>query len=263
MFAFIKNLLGVKADQAIKTGVEALVRWDPKAATEAELRTMEQNLDQLGREVAQARLALDKEQKEADAIVALYNQRLAAAEHLGAQAAAETDPAKKAQVEKSLTTLLDMLEQMAPEIEREKQDALDAQEFLSMLENTYADAGSKLRNARAELERAQRDLSRAEQQRAVADRQAEAARKAAGLASSTDGLGTALKAMKESAEKERVSAEAQLAKTKLLSLGKPEQEDPNIAAALAAASGQAAVPKADVGARLAALRGGQKSLPSG
>lgn len=258
MFAFIKNLIGVKTDQAIKNSVEALVRWDPKAATEAELRTMEQNLDQLGREVAQARIALDKERKEADAIVALYNQRLAAAEHLGAQAAAETDPAKKAEIEKSLTTLLDMLEQMAPEIEREKQDAIEAQDFLTMLEGTYAEAGTKLRSARAELERAQRDLSRAEHQRNLADRQAEAARRAAGLAASTDSLGTALKAMKESAEKEKIAADSQLAKAKLLSVGKTEQEDPNIAAALAAASGKTTAAKGDVGARLAALRGTPK-----
>ena len=37
--------------------VEAIVRWDPKSATEAELRTMEQHLDQLGRQVAEALLA--------------------------------------------------------------------------------------------------------------------------------------------------------------------------------------------------------------
>ena len=261
MIGFFKNLLGVKADQAVKSGVEALVRWDPQAATEAELRTMEQHLDQLGRDVAEARLAFEKESKEAKAIIDLYHQRLAAAEHLGAQAAAATDAGQKAALDKSLTTLLDMLEQMAPDIEREKQDAVEAEEFLRMLEASYAEAGTKLRNARAELERAQRDLSRAEQQRAMADRQADAARRAAGLAGSTDGLGTALKAMKQSAEKERVAAEAQLAKTRLLSVDKPEKEDPNIAAALAAAGGKSPV-SSDSLARLAALRGNQKQLPS-
>ena len=58
-----------------------------------------------------------------------------------------------------------MLEQMAPEIQREKQDAADAKDFLDMLQSTYAEAGGKLKSARSELERAQRDMGRAAQQR--------------------------------------------------------------------------------------------------
>ena len=38
MLAFIRNLVGVKTDQAVNNAVEAIVRWDPKSATEAELR---------------------------------------------------------------------------------------------------------------------------------------------------------------------------------------------------------------------------------
>ena len=55
MLAFIKNLAGVKFDKISDSAVQALVRWDPKSASEAELRTMEQHLDTLGREVALAR----------------------------------------------------------------------------------------------------------------------------------------------------------------------------------------------------------------
>ena len=42
MLAFLKNLAGVKMDKAAAAGIEALVRWDPKSASEAELRSMEQ-----------------------------------------------------------------------------------------------------------------------------------------------------------------------------------------------------------------------------
>ena len=61
MISFLRNLLGVKTDQAVKSGLEVLVRWDPQSATEAELRTMEQHLDELGQEVARARQSFDKE----------------------------------------------------------------------------------------------------------------------------------------------------------------------------------------------------------
>ncbi len=162
------------------------MRWDPKSASEAELRTMEQHLDELGREVALARQGYDKEKREADAIQALSQQRMAAAEQLQRQVDGESDPARKAALEKSLETLVSMLEQMAPEVEREKAEEVDAKDYLTMLEQTYADAGGKLKSARSELDRAQRDMGRAAQQREQAERQAEAARRAAGLASSDE-----------------------------------------------------------------------------
>jgi hypothetical protein len=134
MLVLMKNLLGVKMDKAAAAGIEALVRWDPKSASEAELRTMEQQLDALGREVAMARLSYDKEQREAEAIQALSHQRMAAAEQLQRQIDAETNPGGKAALEKSLETLVSMLEQMAPEVEREKSEAADARDYLTMLE---------------------------------------------------------------------------------------------------------------------------------
>jgi chromosome segregation ATPase len=249
---FIRNLVGVKADDAVQSAVDALVRWDPKAATEAELRTMEQHLDQLGMQVAQARAALNKEQKEADTIQALSRQRMAAAEQIEKQSTEATDPGRQAELEKSLGTLLGMLEQMAPEVDREMSDAKHAQEFLEMLESAYADAGGKLKAARSELGRAERDMQRASQQRQVAERQADAARQTAGLTRVTSGLSVALKSMQDSASKDLAAAEAAAAKTRLLKPTKPEQDDPNIAKAMQAASG--VTPPQSMSERLAALK---------
>jgi chromosome segregation ATPase len=255
MLVFIRNLLGVKTDQAVQAGIEALVRWDPQAATEAELRAMEQHLDELGLEVAKARTAYEREKKEAEAIRALLNQRMAAAEQLQKQGAAEANAGRKAALEKSLATLLDMLEQMTPEVEREAQDETDAHDFLGMLEKTYAEAGAKLRAARSQLERAQRDMTRAGQQREIAERQAEAARRAAGLSNTTSSLNVALKAMQDAAAHDLEVAESASAKARLLKPTQPEQDDPNIAAALAAASGRP-LPQS-LSERLAALKARQ------
>lgn len=257
MLAFIRNLVGVKTDQAVKSAVEALVQWDPKAATEAELRTMEEHLDRLGRQVAEARQAYDREKKEADAIAELSRQRLAAAEHLQRQIEGEGDPARKAPLEKSLETLVALLEQMAPDVEREAQDAVDAEEFLRMLEQTYQQAGEKLKTARSELTRAERDMARASQQRSVAEQRAEAARQAAGLSGATSGLGMALKAMQDAAARELAGAEAASAKARLLKPTRPEEDDPNIKAALQAASGAQPAPTG-LSDRLAAIRAKQK-----
>src|SRR5215472_3194854 len=253
MLSFIRNLVGVKADNAMQAGVEALVRWDPESASEAELRTMEQHLDDLGLQVATARQSYDKEQKEADAIQALSQQRMAAAEQLQRQIATEPDANRKAALERSLETLVTMLEQMAPEIEREKKDAADAKDFLEMLEKTYAEAGGKLRQGRSELERARRDMVRAGQQREMAERQAEGARRAAGLTSATSSMTVALKAMHDAAASDLASADAAAAKAKLLRPTQPEHDDPNIAAALASVSGKPAAPQS-LTDRLAALK---------
>lgn len=253
MLAFIRNMVGVKTDQAVQNAVEAIVRWDPQSATEAELRTMEENLDGLGRQVAEARMAYDREKKEAVAIEALSQQRMAAAEQIERRGATEADAARKTDLERSLATLVGMLETMAPEVEREKEDARDAEEFLRMLEDTYAQAGQKLKSARDELNRAQRDMGRAEQQRDVAARRAEAARQAAGLSGATSGLSVALKAMQDNAARNLAEAEAANAKARLLQPTRPERDDPNIAAAMAAASGAAPKPTG-LTERLAALR---------
>ena len=253
MISFIRNLLGVKADKAVQSGVEALVRWDPKSATEAELRTMEQHLDALGRQVAEARAGYTREKKEADEIAQLSHQRMAAAEQLQGQLAAETDAGRKASLEKSLETLVSMLETMAPDVDREAREADEAHEFLEMLEKSYADAGAKLKAARAQLASAERDMGRAQLQRQMAERQAEAARMAAGLSSTTSGLTVALKAMQDSAARDLASAEAAKAKAQLLRPSRPEIEDANIAAAMIAASGQVAKPT-NLTDRLAALR---------
>lgn len=250
---FVGNLIGVKASQAVNAGMEALVRFDPKGATEAELRTMEQHLDDLGRQVALARQSYDREEKEYEAMEALSHQRMAAAEQLQAQAAAEADPVRKTSLESSLATLVGMMEKMAPDIDRAKKDSADAKDFVQQLEGAYADAGGKLKEARSQLDQAQRDMARAAQQRQTAEQQAESARQAAGLTQSTNSLTVALKSMQQAAAADQVSAEAALAKAKLLRPTTPEQEDPNIAAALAAAAGKGPSPTT-LSDRLAALK---------
>ena len=256
MLTFVRTFLGVKTDHAVQAGIEALVRWDPQAATEAELRTMERHLDELGLQVAQARATYDRERREAVAIKGLLQQRMAAAEQLERQRAIEPVPERKAALEKSLATLVGMLEEMTPDVEREVQDETEAQEFLAMLEKTYAEAGAKLRAARSQLERAQRDMGRAEQRRGMAERQAEAARQAAGLSQTTNSLNVALKAMQDTAAKDLMAAEAASAKARLLKPTQPEEDDPNIVAALAAASGARPLPQS-LSDRLAVLKARQ------
>ena len=122
MYAFISQHGRRKGPtSAVNGAMEAIVRWDPQSATEAELRTMEQHLDELGQQVAKARQGYDKEQREADAIQTLSKQRMAAAEQIQHQMDTAGDATQKTALEKSLTTLITMLEGMSADVEREKQ----------------------------------------------------------------------------------------------------------------------------------------------
>jgi DNA repair exonuclease SbcCD ATPase subunit len=256
--SFISNLLGVKTDQAVESLITTLVQWDPQSATEAELRTMEDHLDELGRQVAAARTNFDKEKREADAIQLLADQRLAAANQLQTELDQTSfNTVRKAEIERSLTTLVNLLEEMAPDVDREKQDATDAAEFLQMLRTTYEDAANKLRNARSALGRAHRDMDRAAQQRQMAERQAEAARQAAGLSGATSGLSVALKAMQDTAQRNPVEAEAAKQKVRLLAPTTPEKDDPNIALAMARVRGQTPPSETTLAYRLATLQARQ------
>ena len=253
--SFILNLLGVQTDRAVDGLISTIVQWDPQAATEAELRAMEQNLDRLGQQVAQARQQFEKERREADVIQRLANERLAAADSLQQQLNAASDPVQRAALERSLATLVTMLEEMAPDVDREKKDAQDANEFLQLLQNTYQQAADKLRRARSDLDRAHRDMGRAEQQRDMAERRAEAARQAAGLSGATTGLTVALKAMQDAAQRNLQVAEAANQKARVLLPSNPETTDPNIALAMARVRGQLPSPTSEtLTARLEVIR---------
>ncbi len=251
--AFIKNLLGVRKDNLVTNAIEAIVRMDPKAATEAELRTMEENLDRIGRAVADAQIAFDKEKREAEAIVAMFNQRLAAAELLQTKILGEDNATTKAGLQKSLEDLLGLIEGMHDEVAREKQDAADAEQFLNELQTSYSEAAGRIRTARADLERAERDMARADRQLGAAKGREQHARELAGLATASNGIDLALNAMKNAATEATNAAAVADTKARLLTPTAPEKTDANIAAAMAAAAGTPAA-LASSADRLAALK---------
>src|SRR6266516_2714514 len=232
VFPFIRNLIGVKEDNAFQIALDAIVKWDPEGSSTAQLLTMEQNLDLIGRRVESAR------------------------DLLQSQMDAESDPNRKAALKASLEKLVSMLEEMTPNIDREKNDAQAAQEFLESLEQTYNDDATKLKTAKADLTRAQRDMAKAGHEREIAEQRAAQAREAAGLTHSTNALNVALQAMHDAAARDQQAAAAADRKAKILAPSSPEKDDPNIAAAMAAAGG-AAPTAASLADRLAALKAKQ------
>lgn len=247
--SFLGNYANTKVNGFVRGAVEALVAWDPKGASEAEIATMSDNLDRLGQEVAKADAAFKKSQVTYGALSAAKATQTRAAEIL-MQRLENLDPTQKASVEKSLNTLLTDMESKQPEIDLAQNDMTDAESFLKTLQASYAQMSEKLKTARNSLEQAQRDVRRAQAEAEQAKNRRQAADVAAGIVSEHTGIGVATTAMAKQADKYRQQAQADAMRTNAL---KPQSEgDDILAQALKEAKGE---PQAQsLADRLAALK---------
>src|SRR5690349_21276854 len=255
LLSFTKCFIGAGGEQAATALTTAMVKMAPETATAAELKNMEQDLDAAGQLISQLQRELTDERHAYDAINTRYTQMMGAAENLQHQIDAASF--LKEPLQASLATLVAQIEEMVPELDQDKKDIDSTQALLTEAEVAYKSKATALTGAKAQLTRAKNDMAHAalEEQRAAS--RAETARAMAGLSSgsgsgSGSGINVALNAMTRTAQATRDRASALDMKAKALSGAKTAEEDPNIAAAMAAAAGTAA--SATVADRLAALQ---------
>ena len=254
LLPFLRNFIGAEGNSAAAGVVKALVQLDPDSATIADLRTMEQDLDNAGRMIAQLRADLAHEQTEFDSIGGQYHELMAAAELLQKRIADPGTPdVQKQSLNGSLASLVAKIEHMAPELDRDKKDVESTRALLSETEAVYQQKAEALTNAKKNLASARHDLQHA---RIEEERSAERARQAAAVAglrtSPTSGLTVALNIMQQSAQEARQRAEAMNMKAQALSHLQEATDDQNVAAALAEVRGTAA--NKGLSERLSALR---------
>jgi len=255
LLSFTKCFIGAGGEQAATALTTAMVKMAPETATAAELNKMEQDLDAAGQLISRLQRELTDERHAYDAINARYTLMMAAAENLQQQIDAASflkDP-----LQASLATLVAQIEEMVPELDQDKKDIDATQALLAEAEAAYRAKATALTGIRGKLTRARNEMAHAtlEEQRAAS--RAETARALAGLSSGSgsgigSGIDVALDAMTRTAQATRDRAAALDMKAKALSGAKTAEEDPNIAAAMAAAAGTAA--NATVADRLAALQ---------
>jgi chromosome segregation ATPase len=243
MLNFLKNYASTTIKQAASDATAALAAFDPEGATEAQISQMEEALDTIGVKLAKTKTQHAGAQSALAAAVKLHDTRMKAAEMLSA------DPSK----EKSLETMVKLIEDSEPEIEDLRKAEADYAIDLAALSSAYDDAANKLKTARRTLEQAHRDMDRAKLNEARAKERAETAAVAAGVHQGADTLNVALDAMKRKAKAANEAADAANMKASVLAPSKAEN-DPAIAAALAAASGSTVGTTMTIQERLAALK---------
>jgi DNA repair exonuclease SbcCD ATPase subunit len=262
LFPFVKHFIGVKGGDAAAGVVKAIVQLDPDGATQADLRVMEEDLDRAGRAIAKLRADLVREQKEFDAVNRQYQELMGAAEVLERKVKdTSIAAAQRSDLERSLASLLDKLEHMAPELDAERRDVTDTEALLADAEDAYKNKADALAAARQNLERAKHDLARAKIQEERSAERAEQAAVVAGLKRApTSRLTVALDVMQKSTEDARQRAEANTMKASALARAQDAAADKNIAQALIESRGTSS--NKSVSERLAALaqRGGRPGL---
>jgi chromosome segregation ATPase len=252
--SFLARFGEAKLGQIGRGLIQAIVKFDPETASEAQIAEFESELTGLTQQVAKLRSEYSKEKAEWDSVQKKYDQYLLAAERLQKKLDTASD-AERSQIETSLNTLVTTLENLAPEVEREKQEAQDAGAFLKEFEEAAQAAATKVTTAKQRLDKARREMQSAELAEQKSAQRAEQAAALAGLRKSKDSMGTALDAMEQVAHERRQKAEAHSIKADLLTKAMPKtvESDPLIAEALGQAAGDTK-PQASISERLAALK---------
>jgi len=225
---FFAKFGGEKLKQAKQSLTQAIVEFDPETASDAAIEMMDEQVDELSRELAKANQDLKKESMEADAAKVNYNRKVEVAGKLQDKID-EASGAKAKSLQTSLDTLLEDIESTRSDVELEIQEAADAQLVVDDFQQAIEMAVSKLKSARSDHKKAMGDMKRANLAEKRATDQANRQKKLAGIGGSDDGMSTALDAMKAATAERTANAEAAQTKADML---KPfdASEDKNIAA---------------------------------
>ena len=136
----------------MKSLTDSILRLTSGAATEAELRAMEEILGDVGKEITKWRRQLSEDEHTYDAIQARYSQMIGAAERL--EQRIEVDPPNRAELETSLGKLTNQIEAIALELGEDSADAEEARSLLAEMEAAYQQKMQELAQAKAYLQRA-------------------------------------------------------------------------------------------------------------
>ena len=251
---FLRHFINVEGDKGIGALNTALINLDPDSGIQADLRVMEEDLDNAGKVIAQLRSDLAGEHREYDAVNKQYAELMSAAELIQKEVDDQATPeAKRGEKRASLGRLVARIEKMAPDLDRFKAEMDTTQTQLTDAEAIYQEKAQGLADAKRNLESAKHDLSHAKMSEQRSQKRAEDAAVVAGLrASNSASLNTALNIMRKSADEARQRAEASDMKASALKGAADAGEDKNVAEALGKVRGEQSTES--LGDRLAKLR---------
>jgi hypothetical protein len=237
--------VGKKLFQDTRNGMkEVVAQWDPEFATDLEIEQMEKEFDKINAEVTRAKREMEREVREYREKRFSYDQILASAQILQEQGKAD-----KAILQ------VDKAEAMVPDLEREKAEADEATEYFIAMQKELNDFGKKIAEGKQMIENKRRQAEMAKLKAAREDRKAENAKVLAGLKERTSGMASLAQIYDKQRDQAEQRADASKRKAEVFTSSAPAsgEEDPEIAAAMAAAKGTPAASSETFEERMARL----------
>jgi len=239
--------IGKKLFQDVRNGMkEVVTQWDPELATEVEIQQMEKEFDKINAEVTRAKREMEREITEYRDKRYYYDQVLASAKLLQDQGNTE-----KAMIQ------MDKAEAMLPDVEREKAEADEATEYFVSLQKELNEFARKLAVSKQTIDSKRRQAEMAKLKAKSENRKAENAKVLAGLKERTSGMSSLAKIYDKQREEAEQCAASAKRKAEIFSSVAPsanKEEDPEIAAAMAAADRKRTPSSESLEERLARLR---------
>ncbi len=208
---------------------EAIAAWDPEFATDLEIEQMEKEFDKINAEVTRAKREMEREVRDYREKRFCYDQILASAKVLQDQGKAD-----KAMIQ------MEKAEAMLPELETEKAEADEATAYFVEMQKELNDFGKKIADGKRMIESKRRQAEMAKLRAEREGRKAENAKVLAGLKERTSGMATLAQIYDKQREQAEQRADACKRKAEVFTSNVKSQgteEDPDIAAAMAAAKG--------------------------
>lgn len=239
--------VGKKLFHDVRNGMkEVVAQWDPEFATEVEIEQMEKEFDKINAEVTRAKGEMEREVTEYRDKRYYYDKILASAKLLQDQG-----NTAKAMIQ------MDKAEAMVPELEKEKTEADEATEYYTSLQKELSEFAKKIAVSKQTIEAKRRQAEMAKLKARNEDRKAENAKVLAGLKERTSGMSTLVQIYDKQREEAEQHADSAKRKAEIFTSVAPkthEEEDPEIAAAMAAAEKKPSASTESIEERMARLK---------
>jgi chromosome segregation ATPase len=238
--------LGRKLFQDVRTDMKQVIAsWDPELATDVEIEQMEREFDKINLEVTRAKKEMEREITEYREKRYSYDQILASAKLLQDQG----------HMEKAMKQM-DRAESMVADLEKEKNEADEATEYFMSLQKELNEFGRKIAVSKQTIEAKRRQAEMAKLKARNEERKAENAKILAGLKEHTSGMASLAQIYDKQREQAEMHADAARRKAEVFTATAPsahQEEDPEIAAAMAAVSNKPTVSTESFEDRMARL----------
>jgi chromosome segregation ATPase len=213
-----------------------IVAIDPEGATEAQLNMMLEKLSEISRKVAQYQRAYEKEKQETQEMEDRLDRAISALQIL--EQDLETAPvSQKMDIERAMDRLLDEVDKLEAEVEREKNEDKEAKEMLDTFQIAEKNLADKILQAKENLKKLTNEIEKAKVKRELAEEKLEAKKEVAGFNDSLDSLDIASNYMQKELENLQNEEQALKSQAELLQQNDSIDSDDIITKALQRAEG--------------------------